>query len=515
MTPAQNPQRGSAGDETARMLSAELQAAKSRLRIMREESVAANEELRAANDELRSINEELRTVNNELKLKFEGVLRAHGDLQNLMAATDFGTLFLDRSLRIKRFTSRVVDLFSFTDSDQGRPITDFTHQLEYDSLAEDARGVLEHLAPIEREIRTHTQRWYLMRMRPYRAVDDKIDGVFITFVDITERRDFEEALRNSEEQLRQKQQLIDLSREPIFVWDFDNGIVEWNRGSEQLYGYTRDEALGRRKDQLLRTSVPGSSFVELRHKLLENGTWSGELVHRTKDGRELMVESRIELRPMAGRRLVLETTRDITDRKEWERQQKLLLGELTHRVKNTLAIVQSIAHQTLNTSRTREDFVRSLDGRLSALAGAHTLLVDSNWRGAELGALARHQLEPLMSGDLARLKIEGDPIMLPAELATPFGLVLHELAANATKYGALSNAKGTVSLSWKVNSTDDSRLLAVTWQERDAPPMAKPHTPGFGTSLIERAIPNAKACHQFLPGGIVWIIELPLPHGGR
>src|SRR3954447_11843256 len=110
MSPAQNRQRGSAGDETAPMLNAEQQAAKSQLRTMPEGSVAANEELRAANDELRSINEELRTVNNELKLKFEGVSRAHNDLQNLMAATDFGTLFLDRSLRIKRFTSRVVDL---------------------------------------------------------------------------------------------------------------------------------------------------------------------------------------------------------------------------------------------------------------------------------------------------------------------------------------------------------------------------------------------------------------------
>src|SRR5262249_28731111 len=335
---------------------------------------------------------------NELKHKLETVSRAHDDLQNFMAATDFATLFLDQFFRIKRFTERVTDLFSFTASDEGRPITDFTHQLEYDSLADDARRVLENLTPIEREIHTRTQRWYLMRMRPYRTVDDKIGGVVITFVDITERRNFEEALRNSEEQLRQKQQLIEFSREPIFVWDFDDGILEWNRGSEQLYGYTRDEALGRRKEQLLRTSVPGSSFVELTHKLLENGTWSGELVHRTKDGRELMIESRIELRPMAGRRLVLETTRDITDRKEWERQQKMLLGELTHRVKNTLVIVQSIAHQTLNTSRTREDFVRSLDGRLSSLAGAHTLLVDSNWRGAELGALARHQLEPLMSG---------------------------------------------------------------------------------------------------------------------
>lgn len=525
-----------ANDETIRALTEELQATQSRLRSMREESETANEELRAANEELQSINEEYRstseeletskeelqsineeleTVNNDLKLKLEAVSRAHGDLQNLMAATDIATLFLDQELRIKRSTTRVSDLFRISTSDEGRPITDFTHQLEYDSLAEDARRVLKDLTPIEREIHSRTGRWYLMRVRPYRTIEDKTDGVVITFVDFTERRNVEEALRSSEEQLRQKQQLIELSREPIFVWDFDDGILEWNRGSEALYGYAREEALGRRKHELLRTSVPGSSFADLTHRLLASGTWSGELAHYTKDGREIIVESRIELRPLAGRRLVLETTRDISDRKEWERQQQMLLGELTHRVKNTLAIVQSIAHQTLNTSKSSADFVRSLDGRLAALAGAHTLLVDSNWRGADLGALARHQLEPLMSGDIDRLEVDGEPVMLPADLATPFGLVLHELATNAIKYGALSNSKGNIDLSWQLSSGDRGRALAVIWRERDGPPLPKLRTPGFGTLLIERAIPNAKVRQEFLPGGFVCTIELPLPDRGR
>src|SRR5262249_39718519 len=153
-----------------------------------------SEELETSKEELQSINEELQTVNSELKLKLEAISRAHSDLQNLIAATDIGTLFLDSRLRIKRFTDRVTELFSITATDEGRPITDFAHQLEYEDLVKDARGVLAELAPTRREIQSRNGRWYDMRLRPYRTMDDKIDGVVITFVDISERHKVEESL---------------------------------------------------------------------------------------------------------------------------------------------------------------------------------------------------------------------------------------------------------------------------------------------------------------------------------
>jgi len=333
-----------ANDETDVRLRQELELTQARLRTVREESDAANEELRATNEELQSINEEyrstseeletskeelqsineeLQTVNSELKLKFETISRAHSDLQNLMAATDIGTLFLDSSLRIKRFTDRITELFSVTPTDEGRSITDFAHQLEYNELVRDARAVLADLSPVRREVRSRNGRCYDMRLRPYRTVDDKIDGVVITFVDVTERLKVEEALRESERLLRQEKRLVELSRDPIFIWDYDDGIVEWNRGSEELYGFSREEALGKKKDQLLATIVPGSSFEELRIKLLDEGSWTGEVHHRTKDGRDLIVETRIVLDTMADRRLVLESTRNVTERRQWERKQRL------------------------------------------------------------------------------------------------------------------------------------------------------------------------------------------------
>jgi two-component system CheB/CheR fusion protein len=524
-----------AASEIVTRLREELQQVQARLRTTREESDSANEELRAANEELQSINEEyrstseeletskeelqsineeLQTVNSELKLKLEVVSRANSDLQNIMAATDFGTLFLDSSLRIKRFTQQVTELFSITPSDEGRPISDFAHRLKYENLISDARSVLANLTPIKREIRSHNDRWYDVRLRPYRTVDDKIDGVVLTFVDMTDRLRAEEALRQSERKLRQEKQLVDLSRDPIFIWDFDGTILEWNRGSEDLYGYSRDEAVGRKKNELLSTIVPGGSFAELRTKLLDEGNWSGELKHKTKDGRQLTIESRIIIESIDGRRLALESTRDVTERKAWETQQKLLLRELTHRVKNTLAVVQSIAHQTRRVSKSYEEFTERLDGRLASLGVAHSLLVDSDWKGADLAALARRQLEPYTARNSGRVRIVGEPIFLPADLATPFALVFHELATNAAKYGSFSQQSGTVELSWTLRAQGDQPLLTIIWRESGGPEVEQPNAIGFGSELVDKAIPNAVVSRKFECDGMVCTIALPLPNPG-
>lgn len=526
-----SPPDRQASDDTVRRLTQELELTQSRLRTVREESDAANEELRAANEELQSINEEyrstseeletskeelqsineeLQTVNAELKLKLEAISRAHSDLQNLMAATDFGTLFLDANLRIKRFTDRVTELFSITPADEGRPITDFAHQLEYGELVQDARAVLADLAPIRREIRSRAGRWFDLRLRPYRTVENKIDGVVVTFVDITERREAEQALKDSDRRLLRKGRLVELSREPIFVWDFDGGVLEWNRGCEELYGFSRAEALGQIKANLLRTAVPGSSFEEMRRALVEGGNWSGELKQRTKDGRELTVESWIELVEMEGRRLVFESTRDITERKQWERRQQLLLAELTHRVKNTLSVVQAIARQSWRTTESSEDFIEKFDGRLAALSSTHNLLIESEWKGADLAALARAELEPYVT-EGERLQLDGAPTVLPAALVMPFGLVLHEIATNSAKYGSLSARSGRVNLNWSIDPSNNVPTLTFVWAETGGPTVEPPDRNGFGGWLIEFGIPDARVQRDFRSEGLVCTIEAPMP----
>jgi two-component system CheB/CheR fusion protein len=403
-------------DETVRRLTQELELMQSRLRTVREESDAANEELRAANEELQSINEEyrstseeletskeelqsineeLQTVNSELKLKLEAISRGHSDLQNLVAATDIGTLFLDTSLRIKRFTERVTDLFSIKQTDEGRPITDFAHQLQYDDLVKDVRTVLADLAPVRREIHNRAGRWYDMRLRPYRTVDDKIDGVVITFVDVSERHQVEQALR------------------------------------------------------------------------------------------------------------------------EGEARQRLLLGELTHRVRNILTVIQAIARHTLRADQTNKELIDRFEGRLSALANAHTLLVESEWKGAGLADLAQQQLAAYAPQQPDRLRIEGAPVLLPADLATPFGLVLHELAVNAAKYGALSNRTGKVAVTWSVKRSSNPTTLHFEWKETGGPAVKQPAPVGFGSTLIESAIPGGQVKREFRGDGLVCTIDVALPEPGQ
>jgi two-component system CheB/CheR fusion protein len=189
----------------------------------------------------------------------------------------------------------------------------------------------------------------------------------------------------------------------------------------------------------------------------------------------------------------------------------LLLGELAHRVKNTLSVVQSIAHQTLRSSASADDFIERFGGRLLALGTAHSLLVQSDWHGADLGALARIQLEPYISDNPDRLRIEGEPVLLPADLATPFGLVLHELATNASKYGSLAHSKGTVTVSWSTKLRNDRCILTVIWREKDGPAVKAPGKTGFGSTLIEKGIPDASVAREYRQDGLVCTIEFPLP----
>jgi two-component system, chemotaxis family, CheB/CheR fusion protein len=293
------------------------------------------------------------------------------------------------------------------------------------------------------------------------------------------------------------------------VWDFDGGILEWNRGSQELYGHTREEALGHPPAQLLGTAVPSSTVAEFKASLVREGSWSGELRQRAKDGRELIVQARLQLDAVNGRRLVIESTRDVTAQQAAEQRQRLMMRELTHRVRNMLTVVQAIARYTLRSDLPTPQLLERFEGRLAALAGAHTLLV-----GTDLEELARQQLGAHAADDPDRIRLEGAPIMLPPDIAAPLGLVLHELATNAAKHGALSNHTGRVTATWTTGGRNNHRALKFSWTEENGPAVRKPETRGFGSTLIDSAIPGAEVEREFRPDGFVCTTEVPLPAPG-
>ncbi|MEN3939968.1 CheR family methyltransferase [Prosthecobacter sp. SYSU 5D2] len=181
--------------------SEELKASNEELQAMNEELRSATEELETSREELQSINEEITTVNMELKSKVHELSYTNSDLQNLMASTHIATIFLDRQLCIKRYTPSAVKLFNLISTDVGRPLADLRHRLDYEGLTRDAEAVLDRLLPVSQEVCDRDGRWFLTQMQPYRTTEDQIAGVVLTFVDITETKQAQEALRRSEERL--------------------------------------------------------------------------------------------------------------------------------------------------------------------------------------------------------------------------------------------------------------------------------------------------------------------------
>ncbi|QGM98866.1 CheR family methyltransferase [Methylocystis parvus] len=240
LTAAQD--RLSAGRREYEQATQDSRAANEELQSINEEYRSTAEELETSKEELQSINEELQTVNGELKNKLEAISTAHNDLQNLVAATEIGTLFLDPNLKIRFFTPRIHDYFNISKTDIGRVISDFRHRLVYDGLEQDVAGVLKNLIPVDRDIKTSDGRWLSMQVRPYRTLEEQIDGVVVTFTDITKLKLAEQGLAA---ELRAMARLQELSTKVMEADQFErpmgtilDAIVELigaDMGSIQLY----------------------------------------------------------------------------------------------------------------------------------------------------------------------------------------------------------------------------------------------------------------------------------------
>lgn len=306
--------------------------------------------------------------------------------------------------------------------------------------------------------------------------------------------------------------IVASSDDAIIGKTLDGIITCWNAGAQRMFGYTAAEMIG----QSITKIIP----PELRHQEqyiqaeLRKGKYLTpfETVRLVKDGRRVALALTVSpVYDSSGSIIgVANLARDITARKESENIQKLLLQKLNHRVKNTLATVQAIGRQSLVHARNERDFIDSFTRRVQALAKAHALLTDSWMRGAYLSELVEQQALIGGAGE-GCVRYSGPAVQLDPARTIHLGLMLHELASNARRHGALSTPNGHVNVTWEVRS-ESGRLLVLEWQESGGPEVTSPAQTGFGTRLIHQTAHNygGEARIDFRADGVACRIELPL-----
>jgi len=360
----------------------DLKASNEEIMSMNEELQSANEELETSKEELQSLNEELSTVNSQLQDKVEELDKAHNDMTNLLNSADVATLFLDTEFCIRQFTPATGRLMGLLDSDKGRKISTFATAFSGDDLVRDAQRVLDKLTSIEATLTTGDGRHYLRRTQPYRTADNRIDGLVVTFFDISEHVAAEQQSQRLETILRD-------SNDAITVLDLDGRIIAWNHGAERLYGYSEAEA----QDKTIYDLLPPTDHADMRKRVKQikagKQLKSFDSPRITRHGQQLEVW--VTLTPLldeSGKTVAVATTeRDLSERKELDAlrvQTERLLNMVEHlpvgavyHEKNHLSVNQAVEEIT-GYSR---DELATLDQWFSKLYGPRA---DDNRRMYEL-----------------------------------------------------------------------------------------------------------------------------------
>ncbi|WP_263784561.1 chemotaxis protein CheB [Salinibacter grassmerensis] len=504
----------------------EMETANEELMSMNEELQAKNEELQTSEEQLKSVNEELATTNQQLNVKVEALDRANNDLQNLMEATEVATLFLDQNLDIQRYTPPITDIYGLRGSDMGRPITDFTPKIKYDSLVEDAERVLSDHTPIEREVQNEEGRvWYLMRLRPYRSAAENVEGVVVTFVDITAQKRAAEILREERDLVSA---LIDTAGALIAVLDEDGAIVRFNTACERLTGYDASEAEGEDLRDLLVDPSDRDAVTTRLNALADGTTDRAELEMRwaSAEGDPRLVRGSFTAlrRESGGVQYFIVSGTDVTRHRELEREvieisdrERRQIGANLHDVissglTNVTMRVDTLIHEMEGEEGTVEaedlrpvtDKIQEAADQIRALS--HTLVPKALRDGHLAGALAdlAEEEEDFSNVSCAFVGDPGETHLNDEATAMNLYRIAHEAVANAREHA--DPTRISIDL-----GRENADLVLTVRDDGDGWDGAAPEEEGLGLHLMRYRADLIGATLTLTSGDENTVVECRLP----
>jgi len=350
-----------------------------------------------------------------------------------------------------------------------------------------------------------------MTVSPTVEADGKVDGVLCTAIDVTEKRLFEVRLAAMATQLGTAYQRFELALE-------NSPITVFEQGADLRYTYIYNPPPGTgiedyigRRDADLFSEQEQRRLLPPKQRVLNDGTREVLEIEVEIGGQLRFFDLRLEPKTGAAGEVlgVIGTALDLTDRQRDEKRMRLMMRELTHRSKNLLAVIQAMARKTASLSGDIDSFINDFSARLRAMAAAHYLLVSQSWHGADLGELIQASVAQTIAPTAEQVQMHGPALMLSPDTAQNLGLAFHELATNASKYGALAVDAGELEIAWRVAADGD---VNIRWQERGGPPVTPPERRGFGRVLLERLVGttlNGSVTLDFRPGGLVCDIVFP------